>query len=109
VTAIFDQPSAGYITTEVVSRLGGSSYPAGTILTQVAHFDTFLTREAQTLFRYGLTVTDSWLKQTQSRYSINQTQARVHNIGLQQPANALPPEFHGALKQRFPKFEFLTM
>ncbi len=108
-TAMYDQPTAGYIDREVTSRLGGPSYPPGTTLTQVAHFDTFLTREAQTLFRYGLTVTDSWTKQTASRYSINCTQNKVHNLVLQQAANAIPPEFHGALKQKFPRYEFLTM
>jgi hypothetical protein len=107
-TAIYDQPSAGYIDREVTSRLGGPGFAAGTTLTQVAHFDTFLTREAQTLFRYGLTVTDSWTKQTASRYSINCTQNKVHNLVLQQATNAIPPEFHGALKQKFPKYEFLV-
>jgi hypothetical protein len=105
-TAIYDQPSAGHDDQSASRRLRGK--PNGITLKQIAHFDSFLTREEKTLFRFGLTVTDAWRRNGDGRYATtDRVIDKAHALVTNQAATAIPPEFHVALRARYPTFDFL--
>ncbi len=106
-SAIYDQPSAGHDDGSATSQLCHN--PAGTTRTQIAHFDSFLTRDEKTLFRYCLTVTDRWRLGAAYRPSAIRELDKAQTVVLQQVTNRIPPEFHGALRSRYPQFDYLII